>query len=284
MLDRGIQVIHNWEMPELPEIETIRRGLLPHLRHKKIISIIIRNYKLRWPIDAKIIDDLLNQTINNITRRGKYLLFHLDTGILMIHLGMSGRLRLLPSNFPIEKHDHVDFILENNLCLRFNDPRRFGSIFYFENGHEQHPLLNKLGIEPLEQEFNGNYLFEKSRHKKVAVKLFIMNSHIVTGVGNIYANEALFAAKINPKKSAGKITLAQYNILAKKIKKVLQTAISAGGTTLKDFVSSEGKPGYFSQQLKVYDRGGKECLNCGTQLKEIRLGQRQTVYCTKCQE
>lgn len=270
-------------MPELPEIETIRRGLLPHILNKKIINVTVRNPHLRWPIDKEIIYQLVHRTILDINRRGKYLLFQLDCGALIIHLGMSGRLRVMEYSAP-EKHDHVDLDLDNHFTLRFTDPRRFGSIFYLQDNPLNHPLLKNLGIEPLEAGLTGEYLYHRSRKKKVAVKLFIMNAHVVTGVGNIYANEALFAAKINPKKPAGKITLSQYTLLAEKIKMVLLDAIAAGGTTFKDFLSSDGKPGYFSQQLKVYDRGGQPCIICKTTLKEIRLGQRQTVFCSRCQK
>lgn len=271
-------------MPELPEVETTRRGIEPHILGQKIQKIILRQSKLRWPINEKLSQILLNQSILAVKRRGKYLLLETAVGTLIIHLGMSGSLRILPQNHPIQKHDHVDIIFQNGKCLRFNDPRRFGSILWAETNIESHPLLKKLGIEPLQKEFSGNYLFELAKNRNIAAKLFIMNHEIVVGVGNIYANEALFAAKLNPRTPAKKITQKQYQQLVNSIKKILQAAIKQGGTTLRNFVSSEGKPGYFIQQLKVYGRGGLPCVRCKSILKEIRLGQRSTVYCSRCQK
>lgn len=201
----------------------------------------------------------------------------------MLHLGMSGSLRLVENGTPKEKHDHVDFLLSSGKTLRFNDPRRFGSILWADNW-QAHSLIASLGLEPLEEEFDGNYLYERSRNKTVAVKQFLMNSKLVVGVGNIYANEALFQAGIAPTRQASKISLKRYEVLAEVIKEVLQRAINQGGTTLKDFVGSDGKPGYFKQELNVYGRGGEACVTCGNTLKEIRQGNRATVYCSQCQK
>lgn len=270
-------------MPELPEVETSRRGIEPYVIGHKIQTVIVRQHQLRWKIDRQLPQILSGQTFHTVARRGKYLLLHTSSGTLIIHLGMSGSLRILAKDHVAQKHDHVDIIFANDKCLRFTDPRRFGAVLWTEHDPITHPLLKKLGIEPLEQEFSGDYLYRLARNRNIAVKLFIMNHQIVVGVGNIYANEALFDAKISPKLSAKKITLAQYQQLAKSIKKILQAAIRQGGTTLRNFLSGEGKPGYFIQHLKVYGRGGLACTKCKTKLKEIRLGQRSTVYCIQCQ-
>lgn len=270
-------------MPELPEVETSRRGIEPHLYQQTIAKVVIRHYQLRWPIDMNLPRLLANQQIQAITRRAKYILVTTTAGTLLIHLGMSGSLRVLPQDTPLLKHDHVDIILTTGKCLRFNDPRRFGCLLWTETDPSLHPLLNQLGPEPLSEAFDGKDLFIKSRNKKTAIKSFIMDSHIVVGVGNIYANEALFLAGIHPQRPANTLTLAQCEQLAVAIKHVLSSAIEQGGTTLRNFVSSEGKPGYFKQQLLVYGRGGLSCKNCKTLLSEIRLGQRTTVFCLNCQ-
>lgn len=270
-------------MPELPEVETTRLGISRHLHHKIVKEVIIRQAKLRWQVPPEIKHQLRNQKIQNITRRGKYLLFHFETGTLLIHLGMSGSLRIMQKTVAAEKHDHIDLIMADNSCLRFTDPRRFGSWLWSEDNPNNHPLLKNLGPEPLTKKFSGNYLYTLSRKRSVAIKNFIMNSHIVVGVGNIYANEALFLAGINPKRAAKKVSSKEYDLLVTAIKKVLQLAIKEGGTTLRNFSQSDGKPGYFKQQLKVYGRGELPCVQCKTLLKEIRLGQRSTVYCPRCQ-
>lgn len=270
-------------MPELPEVETTRRGIEPYFKNQKIIKVEIRHYQLRWPIDRALPKKIRQQTINDITRRGKYLLLHTAKGVLIIHLGMSGSLRVLKNLSPPNKHDHVDIIVSNGACLRFNDPRRFGCVLWVEKNPYQHALLKNLGPEPLTDKFDGNYLFEVSRKRKVPLKTFIMNAEIVVGVGNIYANEALFLAGIHPKKSAGNVSIEEYQQLAKMIKRVLNSAIKKGGTTLRNFSGGDGKPGYFKQQLNVYGRGGLPCVKCKTILKEIRLNQRATVFCASCQ-
>lgn len=270
-------------MPELPEVETVCRGIRPTLQHEIFQHIIIREPRLRWPIPQSIIKKLPGLTINGITRRAKYLLLTTDTGTLLIHLGMSGCLRLHAKLPPAKKHDHVDFIFQDT-ALRYTDPRRFGAILWTEHDPSEHSLLKNLGPEPLSASFNATYLFKKSRHKTVAIKIFIMNSQIVAGVGNIYATEALFYAKIHPKKKTGDISKTEAENLTHSIKFILQKAIKAGGTTLKDFSSSSGKSGYFSQQLLAYGCNGKPCLNCNTLLEKIIIAQRATVYCPKCQK
>lgn len=270
-------------MPELPEVETTRLGITPHIVQHKVIRVIVRHKQLRWPISDDLTTELPQQTIHSVTRRGKYLLLQANRGAVILHLGMSGRLRILPANHLAEKHDHVDIIFDNNLCLRFTDPRRFGAIIWTRDNPLHHPLLIKLGEEPLAENFTGKFLYQRSRQRKTSIKQFIMDSHIVVGVGNIYANEALFAAGINPKTAAGHISQNNYRRLVHSIKQVLLAAIAQGGTTLRDFRSSDGKPGYFIQELKVYGKAGMPCVNCKTKLKEIRLGQRSTVYCPKCQ-
>lgn len=271
-------------MPELPEVETIRRGILPHIIKQQVQQIIIRQPKLRWRIPENLPQEFIQQTIQSVTRRGKYLLLTTQNGTAIIHLGMSGRLRILPATIPAEKHDHVDILFSSEKCLRFTDPRRFGAVLWTNENPEQHPLLKNLGPEPLTSKFNGNYLFTTSRKKTTSIKQFIMNADIVVGVGNIYANEALFAAKIHPRTHAGKISKEKYQLLAQCIKKILMLAIKRGGTTLRDFFNSDNKPGYFSQKLKVYGREDLPCVRCKTLLKLIRIAQRATVFCPQCQK
>lgn len=270
-------------MPELPEVETTKRGISTHVKNQRVREVILRRKNLRWPITPSLSKELPGQSINSVNRRGKYLLLATDKGTLIIHLGMSGSLRIVNTGQAASKHDHVDIIFGNRQVLRYTDPRRFGCILWIKSDINQHPLLNSLGPEPLGGEFNADYLFGKSRNRNAAIKTFIMDSKIVVGVGNIYANESLFLAGINPKRRAGKISLARYTKLVDCIKLVLQQAIDVGGTTLRDFTDSKGNPGYFTQSLKVYGRKGEACNNCGQVLKEIRLGQRSTVYCPACQ-
>jgi len=270
-------------MPELPEVETTRRGLLPHARGEQIREVIVRDRRLRWPVPEEIGLLLPGATIDDIERRGKYLLFRTTAGTLISHLGMSGSLRVLLEPEAPQKHDHVDICLDSGKVLRYNDPRRFGCMLWTLADPLQHALLGHLGPEPLLAEFDAAYLFRQSRGRKAAVKVFLMDSRIVVGVGNIYANEALFLAGIRPGKAAGRVTKAQYTALVESVKQVLEAAVLQGGTTLRDFVGGDGKPGYFRQQLNVYDHGGEPCPRCGTQLSETRLGQRSTVYCRECQ-
>jgi len=270
-------------MPELPEVETTRRGIEPHIIGQQVKSLIVRQPSLRWPIPKDLSAHIVNKKLLDITRRGKYLLFRFSTGHLIIHLGMSGSLRIVSADDLLKKHDHVDIIFSKHVCLRFHDPRRFGAVLWSSENIAEHKLLKNLGPEPLLDEFNAAYLFIKSRKRSLDIKAFIMDSHIVVGVGNIYANEALFAAGIRPTKSAGKVTRKKYDLLVEEIKTVLERSILQGGTTLRDFVGSDGKPGYFVQQLNVYGRAGLDCKNCKNPLKLIRQSQRATVYCPQCQ-
>lgn len=269
-------------MPELPEVETTLRGIEPHVLVKTITNVVIRHYGLRWPIERDIHKKLKDQQIIKLTRRGKYLLLHLQQGTLIIHLGMSGRLAILDKNIPAQKHDHVDVEFNQQKILRFTDPRRFGAFLWTENP-DTHALLHHLGPEPLEKIFTGEYLFKCAQGKKTCVKTFIMDQKVVVGVGNIYANEALFLSGINPNNCACSITLTRYQSLAKNIKIILRKAIKQGGTTLKDFLNSEGKPGYFSQNLHVYGRDNMPCVQCGTALTPIQINKRATVFCAHCQ-
>lgn len=270
-------------MPELPEVETTLRGIKPHIILQMIKQIRVRQYQLRWPIIPEINHKVKGKIIHAVERRGKYLLLKTHSGTLILHLGMSGSLRILTSPTPPGKHDHVDVELKNNVLLRFNDPRRFGALLWTEEDPLQHILLAGLGPEPLTQQFSAHYLWQRAQQRKTAIKLFIMDSKIVVGVGNIYANEALFAAGISPVATAQQISLESYTRLVKCIKKILRAAIKQGGTTLKNFANSDGKPGYFKFHLQAYGRNGLPCVICQTPLKEIRLGQRSTVYCPQCQ-
>tara|TARA_R110002167_G_scaffold318114_4_gene523758 strand:- start:1567 stop:2415 length:849 start_codon:yes stop_codon:yes gene_type:complete len=268
-------------LPELPEVETTRRGIEPFLRDGIIESIEVRNGHLRWPVSTEIYA-IESRKVNRILRRGKYIILELDAGAMLIHLGMSGSMRVVEADSEIKKHDHVIIYLSCEKQIRFNDPRRFGSILWSKSWHE-HELIKKLGPEPLSEEFNADYLYCSAKKRKQAIKQFIMNSHVVVGVGNIYANEALFMAGIHPARSANNISLKRMQIFVEKIKLVLENAIHQGGTTLKDFVGGDGKPGYFQQQLFVYGRGGLPCNYCTEELKEIRMNNRTTVFCKKCQ-
>ncbi|MCW8934781.1 MAG: bifunctional DNA-formamidopyrimidine glycosylase/DNA-(apurinic or apyrimidinic site) lyase [Gammaproteobacteria bacterium] len=271
-------------MPELPEVETSRRGIKPHILNKKVTDVIIRNKNLRWPIPGSLKKQLIDQVIQKVDRRGKYILLYTSAGTVILHLGMSGSLRILNKSATAEKHDHFDIIFSNNKVLRLRDPRRFGCVLWAKSDPLKHKLLINLGPEPLNDEFTAEYLFEISRNRKVAIKTFLMNSHIVVGVGNIYANESLFAAGINPKRAAHKISLKSYQSLVPKIKAILKKSIEQGGSTLKDFINEDGKPGYFQQTLCVYGRDSEPCINCGNSIKQIIQAQRSTYYCTTCQK
>ena len=278
-------------MPELPEVETTCRSIIPYAIKQKFTKVIIRQQQLRWPIFAGLAQVLPNQTIQHISRRAKYILFTCTKGTLIIHLGMSGKLSVVQKNIPAAKHDHVDFILSNNYMIRYTDPRRFGSIHWTASNPNKHRLLANLGIEPLGKEFSGAYLFAKSKNKRTPIKSFLMNAAIVVGIGNIYANEALFFAGIMPNRAVNTIDLAEYTKLAKQVKLLLQKAIRKGGATLnyngksnvQDFFNIDGTPGYFFQDLMVYGRAGEVCYKCKTILQSIRLNQRTTVFCPKCQ-
>ena len=268
-------------MPELPEVETTRRGIEPWLLQQRIEQIVVRQPRLRWPVDDAI-QTLAGQTITAISRRAKYILVETAAGTAIWHLGMSGSLRLVEPGSEPGKHDHIDWMMSNGKVLRYHDPRRFGALLYVAPG-ETSTHLTHLGPEPLTDDFSAAYLYQQSRGKKQAVKTFIMDGSVVVGVGNIYANESLFSAGIRPQTPAGKVSLPRYERLVEEIRTVLDRSIIQGGTTLRDFVGGDGKPGYFAQQLLVYGRGGQPCKVCATALKELRLGQRSTVYCPHCQ-
>ncbi len=271
-------------MPELPEVETTRRGIAPHLVGAQVKSVLVRQPRLRWPVPERLSELLSDQRLTDVSRRAKYLLLRFETGVLIIHLGMSGSLRLVRAETPPGKHDHVDFCFDTGQWLRYTDPRRFGAVLWCDDQPESHPLLEKLGPEPLSADFDGERLFRMSRNRKQPVKTFIMDNQVVVGVGNIYANEALFEAGIDPRRAAGRISAERYQRLAEIIRTVLERAIRQGGTTLKDFVGGDGKPGYFQQELQVYGRGGEPCRQCESELKEVKIGQRATVFCPECQK
>lgn len=270
-------------MPELPEVETTRRGIEPHVVGRRIAGLTVREARLRWPIAPRLDRKVAGRTIAAIDRRGKYLLLRLDDGgVLLIHLGMSGSLRFLPEVAPIRTHDHYDLELVGGELVRYNDPRRFGSLHYTTEP-ASHPLLASLGPEPLGEQFTGDYLWLAGRGRKSPVKSFVMNGQVVVGVGNIYANEALFRAGIHPARPAGRISRQRYEVLALEIKAVLEDALRAGGTTLRDFVGGDGKPGYFRQSLAVYERDGDACPRSGHAIRRSVIGQRATYYCPGCQ-
>ena len=277
-------------MPELPEVETTRRGLAPHLVGRRIAAVTLRRPDLRWPIPPQVARLLPGQRIEAVRRRAKYLLLDTDAGSALLHLGMSGSLRVLPARTPITAHDHVDFALDPARgggaarVLRFNDPRRFGCLLWQPPG-TTHDLLRDLGPEPLGDgaAFDGDYLYARSRGRKAPVKVFLMDQKVVVGVGNIYAAEALFAAGISPLRPAGQVSLARYRALADAVQSILAAAIARGGTTLRDFVSPDGAPGYFEQELAAYGRGGEPCPRCGRPLKSAAIGQRATAWCGHCQ-
>ncbi len=269
-------------MPELPEVEVSRLGITPHLLHKQITAIKVRQPKLRWPVPEEI-QQLVGFQIERISRRAKYLILHTANGNILLHLGMSGSLRVVPKDTPAGKHDHIDIVVDSDYSLRLTDPRRFGACLFQAEDTSPNPLLDNLGPEPLTDAFDGQRLYDLSRNRKQAVKTFIMDNKIVVGVGNIYANESLFLAGIDPRKAAGKVTKQHYLALGEIIKQVLAKAISQGGTTLKDFAQADGKPGYFAQELLVYGRNGEACVKCAEPIESVVIGQRNTFYCAKCQ-
>ncbi|UAW98285.1 bifunctional DNA-formamidopyrimidine glycosylase/DNA-(apurinic or apyrimidinic site) lyase [Halopseudomonas nanhaiensis] len=269
-------------MPELPEVETTRRGIAPHLEGRRVTRLIVRDRRLRWPIPEDLGIQIEDQTFAAVRRRAKYLLMDIGGGTLISHLGMSGNLRLVPVNTPVLKHEHVDIELDSGMALRYTDPRRFGAMLW-STDPSSHPLLAHLGPEPLSGTFDGSRLFSLSRGRSMAVKPFIMDNAVVVGVGNIYATEALFAAGIDPRREAGRISRARYDRLAEEIRRILAYAIERGGTTLRDFIGGDGQPGYFQQELFAYGRGGQLCKVCGGTLSEVRLGQRSSVFCRRCQ-
>lgn len=269
-------------MPELPEVETTRRGIAPHIEGVRITAIIVRQPQLRWLVPDAV-QLAVGERVTAVRRRAKYLLLDTARGTIVLHLGMSGSLTVQPMDKPVLKHDHLDIVLEGGHCLRLNDPRRFGACLW--QGADEAPLklFQNLGPEPLSDAFDGGRLFELSRGRTVAVKNFIMTNAVVVGVGNIYANEALFMAGIDPRRAAGKVSRARYLKLGAHIKIVLAKAIEQGGTTLRDFLGADGKPGYFKVQLKVYGKAGEPCSACGTAIRSVMIGQRNSFYCPSCQ-
>ncbi|HBO38178.1 MAG TPA: DNA-formamidopyrimidine glycosylase [Pasteurellaceae bacterium] len=269
-------------MPELPEVETVLNGITPYLKDFIIEKIIVRQPKLRWAVSSELMQ-ISRLKVTALSRRAKYLIIHTEQGYIIGHLGMSGTLRVVPHDSPIDKHDHLDIVMNNGKCLRFNDPRRFGAWLWTNNVDAFHLFL-KLGPEPLSDEFNADYLFKKSRKKSTALKTFIMDNAVVVGVGNIYANESLFLCGLHPLKITGKLTKAQCLQLTEIIKRVLITAIKQGGTTLKDFLRPDGRPGYFAQELAVYGNKNKPCPKCSSKIESLVIGQRNSFYCPKCQK
>jgi formamidopyrimidine-DNA glycosylase len=271
-------------LPELPEVETTRRGLAPHLTGRRITGLRVHDARLRWPIAPALPRQLAGQHIHAVERRAKYLLLRLDSGTLILHLGMSGSLRVLPASTPRLKHDHYDLLLDSGHTLRFNDPRRFGCCIYTGQPPEEHALLRALAPEPFDAAFSADYLYRVTRHRKVAIKLLIMNGQLVTGVGNIYASEALFRARIRPRRSARSLSPAECAALVRAIRRVLNLSIRSGGTTLRDYTNAEGNPGYFRQRLYVYERAGQPCRRCRTPIRHFTQGQRSTYWCATCQQ
>ncbi len=271
-------------MPELPEVETTRRGLAPHVEGKRIAGARVRNPAMRWPVPGSLSSEIPGSVLQRISRRAKYLLLDCGRGNLILHLGMSGSLRYLEKDEPPGKHDHFDLLFEDGSLVRFRDPRRFGAILWEKGDPSAHPLLAHLGVEPFDPEFSGKLLHDASRGRQVSVKQFLMDNRIVVGVGNIYANESLFRSGISPVKPAGKIGESRYEKLAVEIRKTLLDAIAAGGSSLRDFVDSSGNPGYFQQDYFVYGRSGEPCRKCAAPIRQIRQGQRSSFYCPKCQK
>lgn len=269
-------------MPELPEVEITRTGISPYIQGKRFQSLIVRQARLRWPVPDGLTSTLPGLTLHQVDRRGKYLLLTTEAGTLLLHLGMSGNLRIVQANQDVRKHDHIDFIFDDGTVLRFNDQRRFGAVLWTTTPN-QHPLLADLGPEPLSTAFDADYLFKHSRNRSTPIKNMIMDSHVVVGVGNIYANESLFLAGLRPDRAAGDLDFSDYQRLVDAIKTVLQTAIEQGGTTLRDFLNAQGRPGYFQQSLSVYGRNGQACLRCAEPIQQSKISQRSSFYCGNCQ-
>ena len=271
-------------MPELPEVETTRRGLKPYLGGRRIVALELYEPRLRWPVPRRLAGQLAGQRIVRIGRRAEYLLLELESGTLLLHLGMSGNLRVEPANAPRSTHDHFDLVLDSARALRFNDPRRFGSLLYTTDDPRRHRLLAGLAPEPFAAAFDADYLWGVTRGRRVAIKQLLMNSRLVVGVGNIYASEALFRARIRPRRAACTLSRADAKRLVRAVRTVLAQAIRAGGTTLRDYRGADGAPGYFRQRLYVYERRGQPCRRCGSPVRALTQGQRSTYYCPSCQK
>ena len=269
-------------MPELPEVETTRLGLVARIVGRRVREVVVRESRLRWPVPRDLASRLRGKVVLSIRRRGKYLLLDCGTGHLLVHLGMSGRLTVVTPERPLRRHDHVDIVFEGGDVVRFNDPRRFGAMLWVRDP-ERHALLKGLGVEPFDEAFSGELLHRLSRGRRVPVKQFVMDAHIVTGIGNIYANEALFAAGIHPARAAGRLSRKRHDRLALAIRHTLQRALAAGGSTLRDFVASDGRPGYFQLEYAVYGREGEPCPTCAAPVRALRHGGRSTFYCAACQ-
>jgi formamidopyrimidine-DNA glycosylase len=272
------------QVPELPEVETTRRGIEPHVVGRRIVGVHVHDRRLRWPVDPRLAQLFAGSAIQRAGRRAKYLLLETESGTLILHLGMSGSLRVMPVATPRITHDHVDIELDSGVTLRFNDPRRFGSLLYTTSDPALHPLLTKLAPEPLEAAFDGAHLWKVTRRRRVAIKQLIMNAHLVVGVGNIYASEALFRARIRPRRQARSLTRQDCARLARAIKATLTMAVKVGGTTLRDYVGADGNPGYFRQKLYVYERAGRPCRVCRKPIRQLTQGQRSTYWCANCQK
>jgi len=270
-------------MPELPEVETTLRGIRPYLEGRRIQELKVRERRLRYPITDDAEEILAGQRMLSLSRRGKYLLMGLEKGSLLIHLGMSGSLRIVPAATPPGIHDHLDLVMEDGGCLRMRDPRRFGLFIWIADPPEKHPLIRELGPEPLEEGFGGDYLFFRAGNRHLPVKAFIMDAKVVVGIGNIYASESLFLAGIHPNRPAGQVSATLYDLLARSIRKVLGESITSGGTSLRDFVREDGNPGYFAQKLRVYGREGQACHFCGSLILREKIGQRSSFFCPNCQ-
>lgn len=270
-------------MPELPEVETTRRGIAPHICGHRIRRVVIRQSRLRWPVPGDLPSILKGRKLLSVDRRGKYLLFNFHHGTLIMHLGMSGSLRILAPQTGPQKHDHIDLLLSNDLILRFRDPRRFGAVLWTDRPAMDHPLLATLGPEPLDEPFNGDYLHAQGKARRTTIKQLIMDSKTLVGVGNIYANESLFRAAIHPARPCDRISRQRYHRLAEEIRQVLMEAIAQGGTTLRDFLQEDGKPGYFAQSLKIYGKSAEPCPRCGQGIRIRTIAQRSTYFCPGCQ-
>jgi formamidopyrimidine-DNA glycosylase len=270
-------------VPELPEVETTRLGLEPHLQGQRMRAAIVRNRRLRWPVPRRLSELVAGRRIERLHRRSKYLLLDCGGAWLIFHLGMSGSLRMVPADTPPGAHDHVDIVLESGQALRLHDPRRFGALLWEVGEPSRHKLLRGLAPEPLEGAFDAGWLFERTRGRNAPIKNLLMDNHVVCGVGNIYANESLFRAGIHPARAAGRISRPRYVRLVEAIRTTLQAAIAAGGSSLRDFVHADGSPGYFQQQYLVYGRAGESCSRCGSTIRSVRLGQRSAFYCPRCQ-
>ncbi len=270
-------------MPELPEVETTRRGIVPMVAGNTVTRVVVRDGRLRWPVPKKLARMIEGRIVRDVRRRAKYLLFDFGDGHLIVHLGMSGSLRIEDVCVPPGTHDHVDIVFDSRL-LRLRDPRRFGSMLWQQGAAERHPLLSHLGVEPLERDFSGDYLYRVTRGRKVAIKQLLMNHTVVVGVGNIYASESLFRARIHPRTPARRLSRARCEALANAVKQTLDAALAAGGSTLRDFVGSDGAAGYFQLQTFVYERAGEPCRVCAQPVRQLRQGQRSTYFCPACQK